>query len=204
MLLAAPVLADNSVATHLDRIFTQAPGTPGGMGYLPLARAEAAIAREQVRAAQADSGDLAKVKARVAAAVNAIDPGLVGFGPGLGFGLREALRRMIGEVSAALLSAPTNANVTVQAAPVTVALQTALLRTDDAIECARQVLAAADVAAAERPLRRLAELLDEVEAGHKETVSALPWSQGAGGLDTAEAFLNQIAIGERPGGDRTP
>lgn len=171
---------------------------PAHAGPLETARQEAAIARHHAEAA-ASAADLAQAKRQVAAAVHAIDPGLVRQGPGMGQGLRPSLQRLAVEALAAMDSP--SPEVRLRAGPAAVAAQTALRRTDEAIEQARQVLAADDLSAARQPLEGFGLLLSQVEAGADlDHDGEAGWASGEGGLAQAAEFVRGIEIvsGARP------
>ncbi|MBI5165033.1 MAG: hypothetical protein HY985_14170 [Magnetospirillum sp.] len=187
---------DHVVQDHLRHLLVRADTTPGNRGVIDIARTEALIAQQAVRAARGQS-DLAALKAQVVAAVNALDPTLVPTGPGLGYGLRPALSATVAEITALISAASGNNEVLLRATPATVSAQTALTRTDESIAIARQVLSAGSVAEAEAPLARLDAALNRIIAGEDlDRDGEIAWSRGEGGLRQTWSFVRQMAIGE--------
>lgn len=201
VLAALPVVAQEAPPgdphEHILKVLARAPDTPGGRGYLGVARDEARIARDHARLAASGQGDLDWVKAQVAAAVNAIDPGLVPEGPGLGFGMRPALRATVYQVMHAMHADPDNQNVVLRAAPVTVSAQTAMARLDEALEQARRALAAPDLDRAREAAAEMDRALALAVSGQDLDANGdIAWSRGEGGLRQATSHMRQMAIGE--------
>ena len=80
--------------TTLEYVVATSPDTPGGMGLLETAQAEARIALEHVNLAGRDSTSLANMTRHVPHVLHAIDPVEAGAGPGMGYGVRRAARAM--------------------------------------------------------------------------------------------------------------
>lgn len=189
VLIAAPAWAQDAAGPI--------QGLLGERGLFDVARTEAAIAQRHTKAALRET-DLAEMKSQVAAAVHAIDPGLVARGPGLGTGLRPALQATADRLLAAQLaqSAP-EADAALRATAASVAAQTALMRTDDALREARDALAAQSTSQAIPSLVRLDDLLTRITQGQDTDGNGeITWNQGEGGLQQAWSFTREMAIAE--------
>lgn len=188
LLFAVPAAAQG-VAETLEMLLAE-------RGLFDVARTEAAIARRHTQAALRET-DLATMKTQVAAAVNAIDPGLVASGPGLGTGLRPALLEAVDQLLAVQRAQPQDPDVALRATAASVAGQTALMRTDEALQEARDALAAQSTSEAIPALVRLDTLLARVVAGQDaDGDGEIGWNLGEGGIQQAWSFTRQMAIAE--------
>lgn len=164
-------------------------------GAFDLARTNAALAQRHAKAALRQT-DLAAMKAEVAAAAHAIDPSLVSQGPAVGPGLRPALAAAV-ERLLALQAAGGEGEAGLRATAASVAGQTALMRTDEALREARGALAAASTSQAIPSLVRLDDLLNRIQAGQDvDGDGQVSWNQGEGGIQQAWSFTRQMAIAE--------
>ncbi|MEW5726988.1 MAG: hypothetical protein AB1918_04105 [Pseudomonadota bacterium] len=176
----------------------QAPDLAGLLverGAFDLARTNAALAQRHTKAALRQT-DLAAMKAEVVAAVHAIDPSLVPQGAAVGPGLRSALAAAV-ERLLALQATGGEGEAGLRATAASVAGQTALMRTDEALREAWGALAAASTSQAIPSLVRLDDQLNRIQVGQDvDGDGQVSWNQGEGGIQQAWSFTRQMAIAE--------
>ncbi len=188
MAALAPAAAAQTRAAGLEVLLA-------GQGPFDVARTNAALAQRHVKAALRET-DLAAMKAEVVAAVNALDPSLAPRGPAVDGGARAAVAAAV-EQLLALQAAHRDDEEGLRATAASVAAQTALMRTDEALGEARDALAAESTARAVPALVRLDNLLDRIMAGQDlDGDGEASWNQGEGGLQQAWSFTRQMAIAE--------
>lgn len=164
-------------------------------GAFDVARTNTALAQRHVKAALRET-DLAAMKAEVLAVVSALDPSRAPRGPAVGGGARPAMAAAV-EQLLALQAARRDDEEGLRATAASVAAQTALMRTDEALGEARDALAARSTSEAIPVLVRLDNLLDRIMAGQDlDGDGEVSWNQGEGGLQQAWSFARQMAIAE--------
>jgi hypothetical protein len=180
---------------RLAVVRTAAAGTPEGRGLLPTALAEARVAVVEARRA-AEAADLATQQAHARGVIHAIDPGRVGAGPGLGYGLRRAVAEIAAQLApAAGADAPDVATLLPRALAAAAQVQTwsdALIAAAERILAARQ---APGTAEREALARLAAQLTTGVDADGDGQVTFAP---GEAGLRHLGLSLRALA-GSRAG-----
>lgn len=193
LLLPAALTAQNPHVAHVATAFGD---TPDGMGLLPAAEAEAAVAVQHAGLAARDLTDLGSMKTHVAHVQHALDPTVVENGPGRGYGLvtaAEGVARHIelaAGVDGAAGSVVTHAPHVAQAARNTVTRAERILELADQVQAAESADAAAPMVQGIQQLS--ARLVDGVDADGDGSVG---WQEGEGGLATARQHLGFLMGG---------
>ena len=147
-----------------------APARPGAPGEVEEALAEVVYALEPA----------------AAPAFTAADPGTVQGWAAHGYGLRRALRDMIGEIAA---SEPTAASPALReyGPRAAACAENTLERADRLLALSQQILVGAEGRAAEPALRQLDMLSEELNEGAPSP------GEGGCGLEEAERYLDEVA-----------
>ena len=126
-IMAAAVLASSGgTATaqeahaHIGHVMTGWHDAPDGMGLLPVAQAEAAIAAQHANLAISKPSDIDSIRLHSGHVLHAIDPVEIEAGPGLGYGLERAAGGVRAHIGYAAGSADTPDNVKLHAEHVAV------------------------------------------------------------------------------------
>jgi hypothetical protein len=179
---------------HVAHTFTE---TPRGLGLLPTAVAEAGVVAQHVEFAAQDPSDLEALKRHVLHVLHAVDPTLVGTGPGLGYGLRRAAEGAARHAEMAGSAQGASENVRTHALHVTASANSALARADAIVALGQQIQAANSVAEAWALLQRLAAESHALLAGRDGNRDGLVgWESGEGGLRQATQHMTLMRRGE--------
>lgn len=181
---------------HVGHVATGFANTPDGMGLLPAAEAEAAVARQHADLAARDLSSLSSMKTHVAHVQHALNPTVVENGPGLGYGVVAAAEGVARHIELAAGVDGAGDMVTRHAPHVAQSARNALARAQRILELATQVQAADNAASAGPMVQEIqtlaAELVDGVDADGDGSVG---WQEGEGGLATARQHLGFIVGG---------
>ncbi|HET9949265.1 MAG TPA: hypothetical protein VFQ22_10115 [Longimicrobiales bacterium] len=195
----APGLSAQSaeVQVHIRHVTEAFMGTPGGLGLLPTAMAEADIALRHLGFAAADSTSVSVIRMHVAHALHALDPAAAPGGPGLGYGIRRAAEEAALHVQMAADAEGATGNVIFHAEHVATAALNVARQVDAVVALGKRVESAPSPAAA---LPLLAELTARTEAllGGRDADGdgLVGWQRGEGGLRQATWHMNLMRRGE--------
>lgn len=197
LLAAGGVAAQSAAHDHIRHVSEAFPGTPGGTGLLPTALAEAEVAAQHARLAATDARNLGGAQRHMTHVLHALDPSIVGSGPGLGYGLRRAAEEAAGHIELAARADTTSLNLTTHARHIAAALDTALANADRLVELAQRILETTDAAEAAPLITQAAGLADAVHGGvDADGDGRIGWRAGEGGLRQAFWHLTLMRRGE--------
>jgi hypothetical protein len=198
MVTAAPLLAqkpeDAETLSRLVTLVTEAPGTPGGKGLLPVAIAEARAALAEAVRAEKASGDAKAMRQSGAAVVHVINPSLQPSGPGLGYGLRRAVLELIAQIEA-VTTADRKADAAQLMPRAMNPAREALQATEALMVAAQRLAVASSVEEATTLSRHVRELAGEVLAGANVTPGQPRTTRGLGGLYAVQSNLAILMLG---------
>lgn len=136
------------VQESLGYLATAFVETPSGIGLIPTALAEAEIAVQHAELAIADSLDFLGMRRHAAHVIHALDPSVVGGGPGLGYGVKRAANEAMLQAQVAATADSASENVSMHAQRIVTALTSTLQRVDQTVTLARRLEAATSVSIA--------------------------------------------------------
>ncbi|HEV3216362.1 MAG TPA: hypothetical protein VGZ27_11605 [Vicinamibacterales bacterium] len=208
----------NQAHVHIGHVMTTFNDTPGKVGLLPAAIADAEIAEEQAHRAGARDriNDFVLYAGYV---LNALDPSPetrnlltttydarlpVGADPrlkldipGTGYGVKRAAAAALQHVQLAAKAEGASDNVKTHAMHVSTSLENVVQWTDQAIAVARKVLAAKDVAEGQPLVTELEQLCVHLNAGFDANKDGqIGWEKGEGGLAQGLAHMRLMMRGE--------
>ena len=200
---AAPVVANlpaGPVGTHIGHVVNMFGDTPGGIGLLPMAVAEARIASQHAQLGARDPNNLDAMKLHAGHVVHALDPSIVSTGPGRGYGVKRAALGAASHIDLAAKAQGASQNVITHAGHIGTAAKAAAARVDQVVALARQIQSATSASDAAKlysqmiPLAQ--QLYDGVDANGDGRVN---WADPEGGLAQAEQHIMLMLNAERPG-----
>jgi len=190
-------MSKNMAHVHMAHVTTGWKDTPGQKGLLPTALKEARIARTHVGLALLKPGNLTWMKTHTAHVQHALDPSMIGKGPGLGYGVFKASAGIAKHVNFAAESKAASANVKLHSRHVSASANNVVSWTKELVALSKKVMAAntaSDAAAGLRTMQRLvSQLTKGVDANGDGKVS---WIKGEGGLDQASLHMGLMRKGE--------
>ena len=193
----APPDAAFTVSDHIGHVMTAWKDTPDGRGLLPTAMSEATIANLHAGLALQNKDDPGAIKLHVGHVLHAIDPSLMEGGPGLGYGLANAVAGVITHTRLAAETPGASENVRLHAEHVITSATNVRQWADEGKMIARQAMATNDLEVA-------AELVEKLKASTAAIVKGIDadgdgevtWIAGEGGLRQAEKHMQLMAEGE--------
>jgi hypothetical protein len=182
--------AQNTIRTHIGYVADAFESAPEGRGLLPTAVAEAEVARRHASLAGGDTTNLEAIKTHVGHVLHAIDPTVVANGPGLGFGLKQAVEAAIENLRTAEDTEGASTAVRARARSVRWATMNTLDRANEIIELGGRIRAATTAAEAAEMLSDLTELADQlIEGEDANNDGGIGFRRGEGGLTVATQYL---------------
>ena len=182
---------------HMGHVSKAWKDTPDGKGFLPTAMAEAEIAAFHAGLAAKKPDDLAWMKTHTHHIVHAIDASLEAKGPGLGYGVVKASAGTVKHINLAAASADASANVKTHSQHVATSAQNTLDRANEILKLSEQVLAATDAKVAAPLVKNIADLSNQLAAGHDANNDGkITWQSGEGGLNEADKHMGIMAKAE--------
>lgn len=160
---AGPLPED--AATRVGYIMVSDPRTPDQLGLVATGMAEAEIAAQHVALAGRDTTNLFNMQRHMAHVLHAIDPGEVGQGPGLGFGVVRAAEAVLAHIEEVRLLDDLPGVMDFHAPWVARAARGTLARADEAVALARQVQRASGPAEGHRLVEGLADAVRAMAYG---------------------------------------
>jgi len=203
MAVSASALAGQQSAAHrhMGHVADGFSNTPEGMGLLPTAMAEAAVAQQHAELALRNTDELGPMQRHAGHVLHALDPSRIEQGPGAGYGVVRATAGVIQHIEMAAADESASENVGTHAAHVAGAARGASQRAERAAMLAEQIMAATSIEGAAQHLTELHEVLGELVRGVDANGDGrMGWQQEEGGLAQAEQHMNLMKRGEGMGG----
>lgn len=186
-----------AVATHIGHVLTEAPDTPEGQGYLTVAENEAAVAIRHAELAAGDDSNLEWMQTHAGHVLHALDPSRMDEGPGVGYGLQNAVSQITRHIGLAADAEGASGGVETHAAHAVEAANAVSSRAEELAGIAQQILDAYDYSSAGSHvyrLRRVArELITGVDADEDGQVS---WQAPEAGLAQVRRHVELMAEAE--------
>lgn len=192
-LASLPAAAQETrVREQLDPVLTAAAGTPDGAGLVTTALAEARIAAQEASRA-AVSTDLGAMQTHARGVLHAVDPALVARGPGLGYGVRRAVRETQ-QLVETLAAADSQADVARFAPRALTAAGNVLAWSDALVAAAQRVVAADSAAAASAAAQEMVPLAAQLTAGVTGATRRVTVTPGEAGLLGLRLSLRTLLV----------
>jgi len=189
--------AQDSAHAHIMHAADAFADTPGGLGLLPTAMAEAEVAAQHAELAMEDPLNLDAMRRHAGHVLHALDPAMSGGGPGLGYGVMAAASGAARHVGLALLSELTSDNLGLHARHIATSLDNVVRWTEEAVPLARQIQSAPSAASAAPLVARLNTLCRAIVRGmDADRDGRVGWQEGEGGLAQATYHMNLLKRGE--------
>jgi hypothetical protein len=183
-----------AVGTHIGHVVNSFGDTPGTMGLLPVALAEAKTAAQHAGLA-GKAANLDGMKLHAGHVINAMDPTIVVAGPGLGYGMKKAALGVATHIELAAKAAGASQNVIMHAEHIATASRNAAAKADQIISLSQKVQASTTTADATALLSQIVALCDQVLNGVDAAgTGRVTWQTG--GLQQAEEHVNLMLMGE--------
>ena len=197
VLVAAPaVSAQNEAHRHIGHVADMFNGTPGNVGLLAAAQAEAEVASLHAGLA-AGSGDLAAIRQHTVHVLHAIDPSTSDSGPGKGYGLARAAAGCAEHIGMAGRSDDASDAVKSHATRVQTSCMNVVRWAESIAEKGAAVAAATDMAAAKALAEEIAAMTEAIVSGTDADGSGrVSWGEGEGGLAQAATHLRLMKEAE--------
>jgi len=187
----------NPAHAHMGHVLDAMNGTPDGVGLLPAAMAEAAIAEQHAGLAAKTSDNLDSMKRHAGHVLHAVDPTAEAQGPGKGYGVKKAAAGVATHIGLAAKSEGASDNVKLHATHVAGAAESVVARCDEIASVVAQIRAATSAAAAAPLVMRLNELARQLSAGADANGDGrISWQAPEGGLAQAQQHMELMKAGE--------
>jgi hypothetical protein len=185
------------VGTHIGHVVNSFNDTPGGIGLLPVALAEARVAAQHAALAARGAGNLDGMKLHMGHVLNALDPTIVATGPGQGYGARKAALGVANHIELAAKAQGASQNVITHANHIATSARNTVQRADSIIVLAKKVQASTVVAEAAALVSQIASLAETLVAGFDANGDGrITWEANEGGLQHAEQHVNLMLTAE--------
>ena len=202
---------------HIGHVMTSWRDTPGMKGFLPAAMDDARIAEENAHKTDLEgrindfilySGytlnaldptpeNKALIQAAYTRLPTGADPRLKVEIPGTGYGLKKAVAGALQHVQFAAKAPDASENAKMHAAHVSASLTNVVQWTDRAIELARKILTAKNVAEGQPLVTELEDTTVHINNGFDANKDGqIGWEAGEGGLEQALAHMELMMKGE--------
>lgn len=199
---AAPMIANlpaGAVGTHIGHVVNMFGDTPGGVGLLPMAVAEARTAAQHAALGARDPNNLDAMKLHAGHVVHAVDPSVVNTGPGKGYGVKRAALGVASHIDLAAKAPGASQNVITHAMHIGTAARSAAVRADQVVALARQIQSATSAADAAKLFSQLVPLAAQLYEGFDANGDGrIGWQEGEGGLAQAEQHVMLMLNAEKP------
>lgn len=185
------------VGVHIGHIVNGFKDTPNGQSLMAVANAEARTAAQHAALAARNTASLDAMKLHAGHVINALDPGIVPMGPGLGYGLKKAAMAIAMHIDLAAKTAGASQNVIVHANHIGTSAKNTVTRSDAAIALAQRIQAATTAEEAAQILNQLVSLTAQLVAGADANGDGrIGWQENEGGLQQAEEHIKLLLAGE--------
>ena len=193
---AGPAAAQEAHA-HIGHVMTGWHDAPDGMGLLPVAQAEAAVAAQHAQLAISKPSDIDSIRLHSGHVLHAVDPVATEGGPGLGYGLEQAVGGVRAHIGYAAGAGDASDNAKLHAEHVAASAQNVTVWTAEIVQLIRQIQTNdtpkhANIMAG-RVKYLLACIINGCDANSDGTIS---WESGEGGLAQAEQHMQLMMSGE--------
>jgi hypothetical protein len=187
----------NMSHVHMGHVTSGWNDTPDQAGLLPTALEEARIARQHAGFAAQKPADLAWMKLHTTHVMHAIDPGAMGKGPGLGYGLIKAASGVAKHINLAAESDGASANVKTHAVHVATSAGNAAALGEEVMALAEQVQASDSAPKAAALVNRISMLTGRIIDGFDANGDGqISWMKGEGGLQEVKKHMGFMYKGE--------
>ena len=176
----------NEALKHVDHVMTHWADTPQEQGLLPVATAEAKVARTHAGLAASNLTDLGSMHLHTRHVLHALDPTQEAKGPGLGYGLIRASEGVA--IHAELASDSVDASDIVRVSGIMVASvgRNTTRRAREALELSKQILSSKTPETAAPMVQNLKQLTHALFAGEDlDKDGRIVWYHHEGGLKIA-------------------
>lgn len=195
--VAAPAAAENMSHAHIGHVMTGWGDTPGGMGLLPTAQAEAKVAAQHIEFALKDQNDLGSIKLHIGHVLHAVDPETEPNGPGKGYGLIKAAQGVRVHIGASAGSDDASDNVRLHTEHVSASAANVVAWGEEIVALARRVKGAYGAEEAATWARRIQALVACINQGcDADGDGTVSWGPGEGGLAQAAQHMGFMMTGE--------
>jgi hypothetical protein len=185
------------VGTHIGHVMNAFSDTPKGLGLLPTAMEEARIASVHAGLAARDPENLAAMKLHAGHVINAVDPGVVTSGPGLGYGVKRAALGVAAHIDLAAKAPGASANVVMHANHVGMSARNTVQRADAIVALAQRIQASASASDAAALVSQLVSLTNELVLGKDTDADGrVGPKEGEGGLQQCDEHVRLLLAGE--------
>jgi hypothetical protein len=197
---AAPRVAvpAGPVGVEIGFIVNSAPDTPNKQALLALAMAEARTAAQHAQLASRQPTNVGYMKTHIDHVVNAVDPAIVGAGPGTGYGLKKAATGIIEHLEKAAAAREATGPQLAHAGHALASAQNVLERAQHIVELAERLQATSDPAVAAGIVSQVLSLADQLIAGADANGDGrITWEKGEGGLQQVDEHI-KLLLGSAP------
>ena len=193
-----PAVAQDSPAhRHMGHVLDGFRGTPEGVGLLPAAGEEAAVAATHAGLATRNPDNLGSIQRHIGHVLNAVDPTVEESGPGKGYGLLKAAQGVATHVRLAADSEGASQNVKTHAAHVGASAGNVVMWAERILELGSQVKEAETAGAAAEMAQEIQMLTQAIVDGQDANEDGrIGWGEGEGGLAQAVQHMNLMKRGE--------
>jgi hypothetical protein len=196
---AYATLPAGAVGTHIGHVVNSFGDTPGGLGLLPMAVAEAKTAAQHAALGARTPENLDAMKLHAGHVVHALDPSIVNTGPGKGYGAKRAALAAASHIDLAAKAPGASQNVITHSMHIATASKAAAARAEQVIALARQIQMATTAAEAAKLYGQLVPLAAQVYEGFDANSDGrIGWQEGEGGLAQAEQHVMLMMNAEKP------
>ncbi|WP_421782788.1 hypothetical protein [Kiloniella litopenaei] len=183
----------NEALKHVGHVMTHWADTPEEKGLLPVATAEAEIARTHAGFAASDLTDLASMHLHTRHVLHALDPTEESKGPGLGYGLIKAAEGVATHAELASDSEDASDIIRVSGIMVASVGRNTTRRGEEAIELSKEILTGKTPESVAPQVQRLQKLTEALFIGQDlDQDGRIVWYHHEGGLAIATEQMNII------------
>ena len=188
--------AQSAAHRHIGHVADGWNDTPGNVGLLAAAQAEAEVAAQHAGLAAA-SDDLAGIQRHTTHVLHALDPSTSERGPGKGYGLGKAASGCALHIGLAGESDDASGAVKTHSTHVKTSCENVVAWAEAIAEKAAAVAAATDMAAARALADEIAAMTQAILSGtDADGNGRVPWGEGEGGLEQAATHLRLMKEAE--------
>lgn len=187
------------VGTHIGHVVNSFNGTPGNVGLLTVALAEARIAATHAQLATRQPTNLDYMKTHAGHVLHALDPSLISAGPGQNYGVKKAAEGVATHIELAAAVPGASGNVQLHARHIATCARNTIQRADALIALAQQVMTSTSAADASALVGRMAALADQLVKGADANGDGrITVDPGEGGLGAADDHAKLMLAVEVP------
>ena len=193
---APNALAQSAAHRHIGHVADGWNDTPGNVGLLAAAQAEAEVAAQHAGLAAA-SDDLAGIQRHTTHVLHALDPSTSERGPGKGYGLGKAAAGCALHIGLAGESDDASGAVKTHSTHVKTSCENVVMWAESIAEKAAAVAAATDMATAKALADEIAAMTQAILSGtDADGNGRISWGEGEGGLEQAATHMRLMKEAE--------